>query len=218
MSAATTPTILYLHGFASSPHGFKIQALRRRLEPAGVRFVVPDLNVPSFEKLDFDAMTEAALDSIRDRPPLAVVGSSLGALVALSVAARSPVAGPLMLIAPAVGCSDLWTSRIPDGDPIHLHHHGEGRVRPIHRRFFEQLAGLTIDQAPPPTRVLLLIGTEDESVPLPRVQGVWERWRALGTGPGSQMIVLPGGDHRLEDALDVVEDGILGLRDGRAED
>src|SRR6266446_3313270 len=46
--------VLYLHGFASSPASAKIGLLRGRVEP-GIVLHTPDLNVPSFERLDFDA-------------------------------------------------------------------------------------------------------------------------------------------------------------------
>ena len=45
--------VLYLHGFASSPASAKIGLLRARVEPEIVLYT-PDLNVPSFERLDFD--------------------------------------------------------------------------------------------------------------------------------------------------------------------
>ena len=54
-------TILYLHGFASSPEGRKVSILRETLGPEGYRVVAPDLNRPSFEKLDFDAMVAEAV-------------------------------------------------------------------------------------------------------------------------------------------------------------
>ena len=79
---------LYFHGFASSPASAKITALRPLLEPHGIELNTPDLNVPSFEKLDFDAMVGHALPPRAATPPRAMVGSSLGALVALAVAQR----------------------------------------------------------------------------------------------------------------------------------
>src|SRR5436190_23658133 len=109
-------TVLYFHGFASSPNSQKIESLRALLEPLGVELNTPDLNVPSFEKLDFDAMVERAIGALipsEARDPLrkragdpspssrlrmtdAIVGSSLGSVVALEIVRRG-IAAPLVL-------------------------------------------------------------------------------------------------------------------------
>jgi len=55
--------VLYFHGFASSPASAKITALRPLLAPQRIELDTPDLNVPSFEELDFEAMVVRALDA-----------------------------------------------------------------------------------------------------------------------------------------------------------
>src|SRR5438552_7856664 len=86
-------SILYLHGFASSPDGRKVRALKALLDPDAFRIVAPDLNVPSFRYLDFAAIVEAAVAAAQGEDPAGVVGSSLGALAGLD-------RGPLGLAAP----------------------------------------------------------------------------------------------------------------------
>ena len=81
-------SILYLHGFASGPNSAKVRALRALLAPDGIELNAPDLNAPSFEKLDFEANVRRATDAGRAIPPSAIVGSSLGALIALEVVRR----------------------------------------------------------------------------------------------------------------------------------
>ena len=44
-------SVLYFHGFASSPGSAKITALRPLLAPHGIELNAPDLNVPSFGKV-----------------------------------------------------------------------------------------------------------------------------------------------------------------------
>ncbi|MGK2859083.1 MAG: YqiA/YcfP family alpha/beta fold hydrolase, partial [Thermoanaerobaculia bacterium] len=110
------PRILYLHGFASSPHGRKVEKLRALLEPQ-MELVAPDLNAPSFAHLEFAAIVNRAAETARAAPPDVIVGSSLGSLVALAVSNRG-VDAPLVLIAPAFGIADRWSSWIPEGDPI----------------------------------------------------------------------------------------------------
>src|SRR5881275_1785781 len=104
-------SILYFHGFASSPASAKIGLLRPMLAPHGIELNTPDLNAPSFERLDWNAMIERALDAARETAPRAIVGSSLGSLLALEVAHRGVIA-PLVLIAPALGIADRWKENL----------------------------------------------------------------------------------------------------------
>src|SRR5438874_11721640 len=161
--------VLYLHGFASSPQSQKIQSLRELLFPLDIELNTPDLNVPSFEKLDFDAMVEKA---ITGAPPRAIVGSSLGGVVALEVVRRG-LRAPLVLIAPGLGIADHWLSQIPAGDPILVFNYARGEQMPIHRAFFEQMARVDVDRSPPSVPVTIIMGRKDETIPIERVLGVW---------------------------------------------
>jgi pimeloyl-ACP methyl ester carboxylesterase len=191
--------ILYLHGFASSPEGRKVALLRELLPRPPFRITAPDLNLPSFEKLDFERMTECA--AIEGREAAVVVGSSLGALVALE-ASRRGVAAPLVLIAPALGFGRRWIEKAPPGDPVVFFHHGAGRELTIHRRFFEQMADLDCDREPPPVPVTIVMGARDESVPVEGVREVWQRWERSGRLlPPSRFVEIPDGDHSLIDAV-----------------
>src|SRR6187549_441775 len=157
-------SVLYFHGFASSPGSAKITALRPLLSPHGIELNAPDLNVPSFEKLDFDAVVDHAVAAARTTPPRAMVGSSLGALVALATAQRG-VDVPLVLIAPALGVARRWQTKIPDGDPVMTFNYARNADAPIHRAFFEQMTRLHVDDEPPPSRVTVIMGRKDETVP-----------------------------------------------------
>jgi len=192
-------TVLYLHGFASSPAGRKIALLKETLPADRFRVVAPDLNRPSFAKLDFDAMVAEAAEAVRRDSTSVVVGSSLGALVALE-ASRRGIDAPLVLIAPALGFGSRWIERLAPGDTIPIFHHGENRDIPIHRRFFEQMASLKVDREPPAQRVAVIMGAKDESVPFDGVYETWRRWEASGRlRPGSRFVAIPDGDHGLVD-------------------
>ena len=191
--------VVYLHGFASSPSGRKIAAMRERLAPAGISIVAPDLNIPSFERLDFAAMAEAARREVARSRPALVVGSSLGALVALA-AIGSEGAAPLVLIAPALGFGRRWIEKLAPGDPLPFFHHGTETERLIHRRFFDEMAALDLDREPPPVPVVAFMGTADESVPFEGVRRTWERWERSGSlAATSRFVAIPGGDHGLVD-------------------
>lgn len=200
--------VLYLHGFASSPRGRKVTLLSEILEPEGIRVVAPDLNVPSFQRLDFKAMARIALWEARVHKPAVLVGSSLGALVALE-ASRQGIPGPLVLIAPALGFGPRWMDKLPPGEAITFFHHGEEKDLPIHRAFFEELAQLGVDLEPPPQPVTIVIGRKDESVPYELVRGTWERWEASGKlAAGSRFVEIPEGDHGLVDSVALIADEI----------
>jgi len=185
-----------------------VAALREALGPEGFEVVAPELNVPSFEKLSFESMSEAAAAAIAKHSPAVVVGSSLGALVALQ-AIRVGHAAPLVLIAPALGFGKRWTEKLPPGDPMRFFHFGENKELPIHRGFFEEMAAVDVDRYPPEVAVTVIMGARDESVPPELVEEVWKRWEVSGRlVPGSRFIVVPNGDHGLVEQVDLLGEEI----------
>ena len=201
--------VLYFHGFASSPASAKITALRPLLAPHGIELDTPDLNVPSFEELDFEAVIGHALDCARRNPPRAMVGSSLGALIAIAVAKRG-VTVPLVLIAPALGVAERWREKIPAGDPVTVFNFARNADAQIHRKFFEQMANLHIDHTPPPVRVTAIMGRDDETVPFAMVESRWREWEASGSlVAGSRLVVIEQGDHGLVTHARVIEEAIV---------
>ena len=195
--------VLYLHGFASSPHGAKASALTRELEH-DAELTKLDLNVPSFERLDYAAMVSYAEDAVGRVEPDLVIGSSLGSIVALEVAARGKRA-PLLLVAPAFGVAGRWRDNIPDAESKMVYHYGYDRELPLHRTFFEQMSRITIEQAPPPARVVAIMGDNDETVPYASVRRIWHQWEHSGRlVSGSQLITVPGGDHSLMNWIDLI--------------
>jgi uncharacterized protein len=195
--------VLYFHGFASSPNSQKVLALRDLLG-SGVTLNSPDMNVPSFERLEFEAMMKLALDEARRNPPQVIVGSSLGSVVALELVRRGVVT-PLVLIAPAVGVGDRWGSRLPPGDPIEVFNHARSGKAQIHRAFFEKMAAIRPEAETPSSRVAVIMGRKDESVPFDWVRGVWESWtKSAKLVNGSKFIEIAGGDHGLVAYAEVV--------------
>lgn len=195
----TVPTPLYLHGLASSPKGRKRAILEQRFGPDGIEVVAPDLNLPSFRELSFVEMCAGAFLTLSESKPRVVIGSSLGALVALSLSGRLGAGGPpLVLVAPALAFGARWAEKLPDGGFLELFHHGEGRNLPIHRAFFEEMARVTVDAEPPPVPVSVVMGTEDESVSFAQVLERWRTWESSGRlAPGSRLHAVAGGDHGL---------------------
>ena len=202
-------TLLYLHGLASSPKGRKRDLLEKRLGPEGFRVAAPDLNAPSFRELSFDAMVEAAAREAALRKPVLVIGSSLGSLVALALSRRPEGAGiPLVLLAPALAFTERWRTKLPDGDPLQMFHHGEERNLWIRRGFFEEMAQVRVDEAPPPVPVSVLMGSLDESVPFEQVEERWRAWEAGRLPEGSSLRIVPDGDHGLLEHGDLIEGAV----------
>ncbi len=201
------PNLLYLHGLASSPKGRKRAILESRFARDGYSVLAPDLNVPWFRELSFEEMVAEASSALDEAQPAVVVGSSLGALVALSIAARlGPAGPPLVLIAPALGFGARWTEKLPETDTLEIFHHGEGEFLEIHRAFFEEMAAVTVDREAPPVAVSVVMGTADESVPFAQVEGRWKEWEGSGElVPGSRFHRIDGGDHALLDHGDAIE-------------
>ena len=173
----------------------------------GIELVAPDLNVPSFEQLDWPSMVSLGLATGRAIDPCAVVGSSLGALLALDVVRRG-IERPLILIAPPLGLAQHWLPSLPPGDPVEVFDHARNANAPIHRKFFEQVAEVDADREPPPVPVVAFMGIEDETLPFERVEAVWRRWQPRAA-PGSRFVAVAGGNHSL---LSCVEDIAIEIR------
>ncbi len=188
--------LLYLHGLASSPKGRKRAMLEKRFEADGWKVVAPDLNVPSFLELSFAEMCAEAFVTFAEAKPRVVVGSSLGALVALALADMLRSASPpLVLVAPALGFGERWKAKLPEGDALELFHHGEGKPLPIRRAFFEEMSRVDVDEEPPPVPVSIVMGTRDESVPFEQVAERWARWESVGP-PRCRLALPPGRGRR----------------------
>jgi pimeloyl-ACP methyl ester carboxylesterase len=60
------------------------------------------------------------------------------------------------------------------------------------------MAAVDLDRAPPAAPVTVVMGTEDESVPIEGVRSVWRRWVASGRlAERSRFVAIEGGDHGL---------------------
>jgi alpha-beta hydrolase superfamily lysophospholipase len=205
---------LYFHGFGSAQAGEKADWFRRRAAEAGLGFCSLDfrghgesggrLGALTFSRTLEDA--EAALAWLRRRwdGPLVLFGSSMGAAVALWLAARHPgEAASVLAIAPALGMDGAFAERLGEEE---LGRWRETGVLPFHTELVECELGwdLMDDLARYPavdlagrlvTPVLAFQGMRDESVD-------WHLAVDLAAASGGAAVevhLFADGDHRLLD-------------------
>ena len=200
--------VIYLHGFASSPESSKAARFRRELEARGIPFSCPDLNEPAFETLTVTRMLDQTRDAIaRAVAPVALVGSSLGAFVAVHAAARDATdkVDRLVLLAPALDFGgnrlrqlgeqgiDEWrrTGR------LRVFHYATETYRDIGFALYTDAAAYDAFSVNLEQPVLAFQGERDESVN-PRMV---ERWAAAR--PNVDLRLLDD-DHQLTASVDHV--------------
>jgi pimeloyl-ACP methyl ester carboxylesterase len=167
--------IYYLHGFASSPRSKKAVYFAERLRPLGLRLRCPDFNEPDFSSLTMTRMLDrlAADVATLDSQPIALIGSSLGAVVAIHAAARlGGRIDRLVLLAPAVmfprdAPKVLGAERVAGWQAtgtLDVFHHADGGMRPLSYGFYEDSVQYDAFAADVRQPTLILQGVRDASV------------------------------------------------------
>lgn len=211
------PTIIYCHGFASSPSSTKANIFARRFEERGTAIRIPDLNVPNFEHLTLTAMLQRVADEVRACPAGAIhlMGSSLGGAVAVHFAdqyrdAEAVRVGKLLLMAPALDfmanrqrqLREEGMARWKETGWREVYHFGYKEQRRLHYGVHEDsLAydsfGVSLDLP-----ILIYHGTRDETV------DYRQSVRFAENRPNVQVHLLDS-DHELLDQVDVIWEGAL---------
>lgn len=171
--------IFYLHGFASSAQSSKARFFADRLATHGIVLHCPDFNEPDFSTLTISRMIGQVVDRIESRPPGAVVliGSSLGAFVAVQVAATlerdtiHPIAR-LILLAPALELAwERWSQLGPGGierwratGRLDVFHYGYNQVLPVGFTLYEDSKQYDAFSAPGDIPTSIFQGREDDAV------------------------------------------------------
>lgn len=167
--------IYYLHGFASSAQSTKAAYFAERLRPYGLRLRCPDLNLPDFTSLTITRMlTQLAADiDALDPGPVTLIGSSLGAVVAIHTAGRMPQRiDRLVLLAPALtfakeGHRFLGPDRLArweiDGS-LDVFHYAYGANRPLAYAFYEDSLQYDAYEVGLKQPTLIFQGLRDEAV------------------------------------------------------
>lgn len=153
LSRSSRVHIFYLHGFASSAASTKAGFFAARLREHQIELHAPDLNEPDFSTLTITRMVEqvtAAVDGLRPDVPVVLIGSSLGAFVAVQVALKRPSrVAQLVLLAPAFEFGRQDGRQLGDRDLpqwkttglTNVFHYGYGRMMPVGYDLYSDACG-----------------------------------------------------------------------------
>jgi uncharacterized protein len=201
--------LLYLHGFASSARSSKAAFFAERLRRSGVTLHCPDFNEPDFSTLTVSRMIEQTRHAIEACPPgpAVLIGSSLGAFVAVHTVARHPELSieKLVLLAPALGfggnrmreLGEAGIARWRETDRLDVFHYGFGEIRPVGYALYEDAALYDSFTAPVTLPTLIFQGRRDQTVDPVSV----ERYAA---GRPNVTLYLLDDDHQLLGSLETI--------------
>jgi pimeloyl-ACP methyl ester carboxylesterase len=212
--------VVYLHGFASSPASSKARRFAAELSQWGVGFSCPDFNRPAFETLTVTRMldqTRAAIEGAGPGP-VALIGSSLGAFVAVHASARdaSATVDRLVLLAPAFDFGgnrlkqlgdegiDAWRRR----GALRVFHYGWNEPRDVGFALYEDAARYNAFALGDPKPTLIVQGSRDASVDPATVT----RWAQARRGVDLRLV---DDEHQLAASMDGIwaeTERFLGLR------
>lgn len=174
-----TASVIYLHGFPSSPASGKVKVFAQEYALRGLSLRVPDLNVPDFEHATLTAMIKRTAEEIAECPPgpVYLIGSSMGAAVALhTVHHYAATAGGrvhrLALLAPALAfeadrfgeLDEAQMARWKADGVYPFFHYQYGEERPLHYEFIEDLARYDAFSTPVRLPILMVHGLRDEVI------------------------------------------------------
>ncbi len=195
---------IYFHGFASGPKTAKGTALGQQLASQLTSYSIPAIEGEDFTTLTMDRIMDRASAAVAALPddgePLLVIGSSLGAYTAATLAAqgRIPRAYALLLIAPAFGFGERWAEKLGSAAVAEwrrtgqrkFFHHGSEKELPLGVGFLESAERLPGYPLAPEIPVVIVHGRRDETVD-------WRESRRYADQDANIELHLVDGDHRL---------------------
>ncbi len=197
---------IYLHGFCSSPVGRKARYFKDAFEKKGVDVAMPDLNLPRFVDLTIRRQIGAVRQLVEGADSnVTLIGSSMGAMVALHYAAQFGGVEKLVLMAPALALAANLRRRHGeqmilawrDNGYIEVPHYGYGTSEPIAYALYDDLLrydSFSVDIAVP---TLVLQGKQDELCPVADAE-------RFARDRENVRLELFDADHRMHEQLDAI--------------
>ena len=179
-------TVVYLHGFLSSPLAKKAQVLAKALESRGLELYAPDLTMsPDEVERSLSRWAEG-----RDMSQVAVVGASLGGFYAAWFASRYPIRS--VLLNPATRPWDILSryvgvQRLYDSD----------RTFEVKADFGSMLRRMNASIPVSDDKRLVIVTTGDAVV---------DYRQTLERFPDNRCHVVQGSDHGISDFSTMVDD------------
>jgi pimeloyl-ACP methyl ester carboxylesterase len=202
--------LVFLHGFLSSPQSAKITGIPRYLREQGhsvASVSAIDLypTKQDFEEMTLSKLIEKVITELEKLPPVVLIGSSHGALIAIWVSHRRPdLVQRLVLLAPALFYYRNLSGRY-EVEAWRRQNHilfnyprfgGETRLG------YQYIQDLKTYENPPAVTLptLIIHGTADQFVPLSDTD------EYVRTKAGDLLTVhrLEGGNHRLSNVPELV--------------
>ncbi len=179
-------TVVYLHGFLSTPASPKVQVFTEAAKRRGITCRAPNLNVTSPEALK-ERLDEATADLADGEWALA--GSSLGGFYAAHLASQGRV--PAVLLNPAVTPWKIGEQYL--NGPVTAR---DGTVITVTREWLDYLKSMTPLAPMAPEKTLLFVTTGDE---------VLDYRESIAALPGLPRWVVTGSDHAVSDVARYID-------------
>ena len=203
---------IYLHGFASSPSSIKALAFKNKFNEIGVSLAVPDLDEGDFKNMTLTRQMNTlfhCIDQFQDSD-VCVIGSSMGAYLAVLAAQKRVNIFAIYLMAPAFNFLGRWMQKLnfdyedeSSWDSlIPVFHYRYGETRQIKTRLFSDAriwSRLELKRKLP-TRIVH--GIFDEVVP------VNESRKFISAHPWCSLYEL-NADHGLLACIDLIVEDCL---------
>lgn len=169
-------TILYLHGFSSSPQSIKAKQFNRYFSRRGVELIIPDLEEGDFRNLTISGQMNVIRRIMHQNPSskFGVVGSSMGGYLALLTAQFQPLVSALYLMCPGINFVKRWEKKLHAEYPgcgkipglIQVFNYRYNKVMSLNRNLFDDAVRweqVRLDRQLP---VRVVHGKHDDVVPI----------------------------------------------------
>jgi predicted esterase YcpF (UPF0227 family) len=176
------PMLYYLHGYQSSPHGEKATLFKKTLQAIPIPY-----RTGSAEDLIISQCLNRISENIKDDPDVVLIGSSLGGLLAASIALTHQNVHRLILLNPAI---------IPPKTDLHT-------IKDMPLRILKDMVDPKLFTEKIPARVIIVRGTQDDVVP--------DQWILCFAKAQNATLQLYDDDHRFSKNLQKLPDIISEL-------
>lgn len=188
-------TLIYLHGFNSSPDSHKAQFLKVFFENStySCRYIIPRL---SYSPAEVESEVSAIIEQQLALGPVGLIGSSLGGYYAIYFAEKYGLKAAL--INPAVKPYELLADYLGENQNLY-----SGEQYTLTAKHMDELLALDVDPVSNPKRLFLLSQTADQTL---------NYQEALLKLDDSPAWVQSGGSHEYSD-FEVVIPAIMSFLD-----